>query len=46
MAYRLTHPQSMQEIEVEKGSVPMYESQGWQTKPKAKPVEPPKPEGE
>lgn len=41
MAYHLTHPDSEQEIEVEADQVPMYQSQGWQTKPGAKSVEPP-----
>ena len=43
MAYRLTHPHSDLEIQVEAEMVPTYESQGWQTKPTAKPVEKPKP---
>lgn len=41
MAYHLTHPESGQEIEVESEQVPLYVSQGWQTKPTAKPVESP-----
>lgn len=36
MAYRLTHPDSDQEIEVAKEQVPLYTSQGWETKPGAK----------
>lgn len=43
MAYKLTHPKSAVEIEVEAEMVPTYTSQGWQTKPTAKPVEKPKP---
>jgi len=39
MAYHLTHPDSEQEIERDAADVPMYLSQGWQTKPGAKPVE-------
>lgn len=42
MAYRLTHPDSEQEIEVPAEQVPMYESQGWQTKPNAKAPDPDK----
>jgi hypothetical protein len=38
MAYRLTHPDSKQEIEVAAEQVPLYSSQGWQTKPNAKPA--------
>lgn len=37
MAYHLTHPESEQEIEVEAEQVSLYTSQGWQTKPSAKP---------
>lgn len=37
MAYHLTHPDSNQEIEVTADAVPMYLSQGWQTKPTANP---------
>lgn len=37
MAYRLTHPDSEQEIEVDAESVANYVSQGWETKPNAKP---------
>ena len=36
MAYRLTHPDSKQEIEVDAASVATYESQGWETAPTAK----------
>lgn len=39
MAYHLTHPDASLEIEREAADVPMYLSQGWQTKPGAKPVE-------
>jgi hypothetical protein len=38
MAYKLTHPDSDQEIEVDADQVPIYTAQGWQTKPTAKPV--------
>jgi hypothetical protein len=38
MAYKLTHPDSGQEIEVEAEQVPIYTAQGWQTKPHAKPA--------
>ena len=41
MAYRLTHPASGQEIEARAEQVPAYQSQGWQTKPNARPVETP-----
>lgn len=41
MAYKLTHPESDLEIEVEADMVPTYVSQGWETKPTAKPVETP-----
>lgn len=37
MAYHLTHPDSDLEIEVETDQVSLYLSQGWQTKPGAKP---------
>ena len=37
MAYKLTHPDSDQTIEVETEQVPMYLTQGWETKPGAKP---------
>lgn len=36
MAYKLTHPDSKTEIEVEAEMVPTYQTQGWQTKPTAK----------
>lgn len=36
MAYKLTHPQSKQEIEVDASMVATYESQGWETAPTAK----------
>lgn len=42
MAYKMTHPDSDQEIEVNAEQVAMYESQGWETAPTAKP--PAKPE--
>ena len=37
MPYHLTHPDTDLEIEVEADQVANYESQGWQTKPQAKP---------
>lgn len=37
MAFKLTHPDSEQEIEVDRDLVPMYLSQGWKTKPGVKP---------
>lgn len=37
MAYHLTHPDSEQEIEVDKEQVPNYQSQGWQINPHATP---------
>lgn len=37
MAYHLTHPESTQELEVDADQVPMYLSQGWETKPGVKP---------
>lgn len=40
MAYRLTHPDSKQEIEVDAEQVPLYAAQGWQTKPGATPPTP------
>lgn len=40
MAYKLTHPDSKQEIEVDADKVAIYESQGWETKPTAKAPEP------
>lgn len=36
MSYTLTHPESDQSIEVEAPQVPMYLTQGWQTKPGAR----------
>lgn len=39
---RMTHPASKAEIDVRADMVPMYESQGWETAPTAKP--PAKPE--
>ena len=40
MAYHLTHPNSPDhEIEVAADQVPMYASQGWETKPGAKPAD-------
>jgi len=39
MAYHLTHPDSGLEIERDKDDVPMYLSQGWETKAGATPVE-------
>lgn len=36
MAYKMTHPNSKQEIEVDASLVANYESQGWQTAPTAK----------
>ena len=36
MAYKLTHPDSDLEIQVEADMVSVYESQGWETKPTAK----------
>lgn len=40
MAYKLTHPDSDLTIESEAEQVPMYLSQGWETRPGAKPPEP------
>lgn len=37
MAYKMTHPDSDQEIQVEKEQVQLYVDQGWQTKPNVKP---------
>lgn len=37
MAYKLTHPDSEQEIERDADQLPMYASQGWKTKPNANP---------
>lgn len=41
MAYRLTHPNSKQEIEVDASMVATYKTQGWETAPTAKDPEPP-----
>ena len=41
MAYRLTHPDSTQAIEVDASMVSTYTSQGWETAPTA--PEPPAP---
>lgn len=38
MAYHLTHPDSDLEVEAEADQVTNYQSQGWETKPGAKPV--------
>lgn len=46
MAFKLTHPASGQEIERDADQVPMYLSQGWQTKPQARLPEPEKGEDE
>jgi hypothetical protein len=37
MAYKMTHPASDLEIEADASAVAMYESQGWETSPNAKP---------
>ena len=37
MSYKLTHPASKVEVEARAEDVAMYESQGWETKPTAKP---------
>lgn len=37
MAYKMTHPGSKDEIEVDASAVATYESQGWETSPTAKP---------
>lgn len=37
MAYKMTHPDSGVEIEVEADMVANYETQGWETSPHAKP---------
>lgn len=44
MAYKLTHPDSDLEIERERDDVPMYLSQGWETKPGVKAPEPDAPQ--
>lgn len=36
MAYKMTHPDSNVEIEVNADQVAMYESQGWETAPTVK----------
>lgn len=36
MSYKLTHPNSKHEIEVDADQVATYESQGWETAPTAK----------
>lgn len=36
MAYKMTHPESDQQIEVEADMVGVYESQGWETSAHAK----------
>jgi hypothetical protein len=36
MSFKLTHPDSSQEIEVDAKQVPLYLAQGWETKPGAK----------
>lgn len=42
MAYKMTHPESNDQIEVRADMVEMYESQGWETAPTAKAPEPDK----
>jgi hypothetical protein len=37
MTYKMTHPASDLEIEANAEQVAMYESQGWETSPTAKP---------
>ena len=37
MAYKLTHPDSNQEIEREADQLDQYVTQGWETKPGARP---------
>ncbi len=44
MAYHLTHPDSDQTIEADLDQVPMYLSQGWETKPGANAPTPKDPE--
>lgn len=41
MSYTLSHPDGSAEIEVEAEQVPLFQAQGWQTKPGATPVEQP-----
>jgi hypothetical protein len=36
MSYKLTHPNSKHEIEVDAAQVAIYESQGWETSPHAR----------
>lgn len=36
MSYKMTHPASDLEIQVEESAVAMYESQGWETAPTVK----------
>jgi hypothetical protein len=36
MAYKMTHPDSDQAIEVDASAVATYETQGWETAPTAK----------
>lgn len=43
MAYKMTHPETDAEIEVEAESVSTYRTQGWETAPTAKDPEPDKP---
>ena len=40
MAYKMTHPDTSLEIKVAAESVATYETQGWETAPTAKPVDP------
>lgn len=37
MSYKMTHPDSKIEIEVRADQVAMFETQGWETSPNAKP---------
>lgn len=37
MGYKLTHPDSKQEIEVDASVLETYQSQGWETAPQANP---------
>lgn len=37
MPYKMTHPKSSTEVEVNADQVKNYQSQGWQTKPTATP---------
>lgn len=36
MAYKMTHPETSDQIEVRADMVAMYESQGWEKSPNAK----------